>query len=114
MLSDYKHRCHMPDAHYLLEQLTQDAINAARVGQWDQVIALYDQRMAQLQIDHLSPGLTQTLLRLDQWLITRVQEVQAATQQNLFEIQDQRRKLEILKRQWGGHSTAQARHLLTI
>jgi hypothetical protein len=104
----------MSDVDCLLEQLTQDAIEAARDGQWDRVIALYDRRMAQLQLNHIAPGLTQTLVKWDQWLITRVREAQAAIQQNLLEIQDQRRKLEILKRQWGGSSTAQARHLMTI
>jgi len=53
-------------------------------------------------------------VKWDQWLIARVRDAQAAIQQNLLEIQDQRRKLEILKRQWGGSSTAQSRHLLTI
>jgi hypothetical protein len=54
------------------------------------------------------------ILKLDQWLVTRVREAQLAIQENLFEIQDKRRKLEILKRQWGGTSTAEARHLQTI
>jgi hypothetical protein len=104
----------MSDVDCLLEQLTQDAIEAALDGNWDQVSALYERRVLQGPLNHISPGLTQTLVKCDQWLITRVREAQAAIQQNLLEIQDQRRKLEILKRQWGGSSTAQARHLLTI
>jgi hypothetical protein len=104
----------MSDVDCLLEQLTQDAIEAARNGNWDQVIALYDRRVSQGQLKSISPGITQTLVKSDQWLVTRVREAQAAIQQNLLGIQDQRRKLEILKRQWGGSSTAQARHLRTI
>jgi len=56
----------------------------------------------------------QSLVQLDQWLITRVREAQAAILQNLLEIQDQRRKLEILKNQWGGKASGEVRHLLTI
>jgi hypothetical protein len=104
----------MSDANCLLEQLTHDAIAAACDGQWDLVIALYDQRMTQLQHNPIAPGLTQKLVKWDQWLVARVLEAQAAIQQNLLEIQDKKRKLEILKRQWGESSTAQARHLLTI
>ena len=104
----------MSDANNLLEQLTQDAIVAAREGKWDQVIALYDRRVSQGKLKDVSFGITQTLVKLDQWLLTRVCEAQAAIQQNLVEIQDQRRKLQILKRQWGGSSTTQTRHLLTI
>jgi len=112
--SGYKHRCPMSDVNCLLEQLTHDAIAAARDGQWDRVIGLYDRRMTQLHLNPIAPGLTQALVKWDQWLIARVRDAQAAIQQNLLEIQDQRRKLEILKRQWGGSSTAQSRHLLTI
>jgi hypothetical protein len=104
----------MSDVNCLLEQLTHDAIGAARDGQWDRVIGLYDRRMTQLHLNPIAPGLTQALVKWDQWLIARVRDAQAAIQQNLLEIQDQRRKLEILKRQWGGSSTAQSRHLLTI
>jgi hypothetical protein len=104
----------MPDVNSLFEQLTQDAIKAAREGKWDQVIALYNRRISQGQLKHLSPEMSCKILKLDQWLVTRVREAQLAIQENLFEIQDKRRKLEILKRQWGGTSTAEARHLQTI
>ena len=104
----------MADLNCLLERLTQDTMKAARDGKWDQVIALYDRRISQGQVEEISPGTTQALVELDKWLITRVQEAQAAIQQNLLEIQDQRRKLDFLKRQWTGNPNAQARHLLTI
>lgn len=104
----------MADVNSLVEQLTREVIEAARKGKWDQVIALYDRRMAQGTLEQLSPGTIQTLVMWDQWLITRVQEAQAAIQQHLVDIEDQRRKLESLKRQWGGNSTEQVRHLLTI
>ena len=104
----------MSDNNGLLEQLTQDAIEAAREGKWGQVIALYDRRMSQGQLKDLSPDIARKLFKWDQWLLTRVREAQAAIQQNLMDIQDKRRKLEILKRQWGGNSTVEARHLLTI
>jgi len=104
----------MSDVNYLLEQLTQDAMEAARDGKWDQVITLYDRRVSQGKLDHISPATNQALVKRDQWLLTRVREAQAAIQQNLLVIQDQRRKLEILKRQWGGSFTAQARYLLSI
>ena len=104
----------MSDVDCLLKQLTQEAIEAARDGKWDQVIAVYDRRVSQGELKSISPGITRTLVQSDQWLVARVREVQAAIQQNLLDIQDQRRKMEILKRQWGGSSIAQARHRLTI
>jgi len=104
----------MSDCNCLLEQLTQDTIKAARDGKWDQAIALYDRRVSEGQLEHISPSTAQALVKLDKWLLTRVREAQAAIKKNLHEIQDQRRKLEILKRQWGGNSTAQARPLLII
>ena len=104
----------MSELNDLFEQLTQDAIEAALEGQWDQVIALYDRRMFQGQRSQLSPEISHKIVKLDQWLINRIREVQAGIRQNIFEIQDNRRKLEILKRQWGGTSTAEARHFQTI
>ena len=104
----------MSDVNCLLEQFTRDAIEAARDGKWEQVIAFYDRRVLEGQLEHISSSTAQALVKQDQWLITRVREAQAAIKKNLHEIQDQRRKLEILKRQWGGNSIAQARHLLTI
>ncbi len=99
---------------HLVEQLTQDAIEAARHGQWEQVIALYDQRLSQGPQQSLSIDTIQVLMESDRWLIARVKEVQAAMNQHLNDIQDQRRKLDVLKRKWGENSTTPVRHLLTI
>ena len=104
----------MSDVNCPLERLTQDAIEAARHGQWDQVIALYDQRAAQGLQQSLSLEAIQSLVESDQWLITRIQEAQAALKRQLLDIQDQRRKLAVLKRQWGECPTTPVRHLLTI
>lgn len=104
----------MSDVNCLLEQLTQDAIEAARHGRWDQVIALYDQRASQGPQQSLSSEAIQFLVESDQWLITRVREAQAAIKQHLLDIQDQRRKLAVLQRQWGESPTTPVRHLLTI
>ncbi len=104
----------MSDANFLLERLTQDVIEAARHGQWDQVIALYDQRLSQGPQPSLSLDTIQVLMKSDQWLISRIKEVQGAIKQHLNDIQDHRRRLGILKRQWGENSTTPVRHLLTI
>ena len=104
----------MPEVNCLVKQLTQSALEAARHGRWDQVIALYDQRLSQGSQQFLSLATIQALMESDQWLIARVKEVQTAINQHLNDIQDQRRKLGVLKRQWGENSTTPVRHLLTI
>lgn len=104
----------MSEGNYLVEQLTQSALEAARHGQWEQVIALYDQRLSQGPQQSLSLATIQALMESDQWLIARVKEVQTAINQHLNDIQDQRRKLGVLKRQWGENSTTPVRHLRTI
>lgn len=104
----------MAEGNNLVEQLTQSALEAARHGQWEQVIALYHQRLSQGPQDSLSLDTIQVLMESDQWLIGRVKEVQAAITQHLNDIQDQRRKLGVLKRQWGENPTTPIRHLLTI
>ena len=98
----------------LLEQLTREALEAAKEGKWDQVANLYDRRASGGQLEQASPEIARKLVKWDQWLIARTREVQAATQQNLVEVQDRRRKLDILKRQWGGTASVQARHLLSV
>lgn len=98
----------------MLERLTQDIIEAARLGQWDQVIALYDQRESQGLPQSLSTEAIQFIAESDQWLTTRVREAQAAIKLSLLDIQDQQRKLAILQQQWGETQTTPVRHLLTI
>jgi hypothetical protein len=104
----------MPEVDCAIEQLTYDAIEAAKKGQWDQVIVLYDQRLAQGPQPSLSSEAIQSLMESDQWLIKRIREAQAAIKQHLLDIQDQHRKFAVLKKQWGNSSTTQVRHLLTI
>ncbi|WNM62846.1 hypothetical protein [Candidatus Nitrospira neomarina] len=104
----------MSEGNYLVEQLTQRVLEAARHGQWDQVIVLYGQRLSQGPQQSLSLPTIQALMESDQWLLARVKEVQAAINQQLNDIQDQRRKLGVLKRQWGEDPTSPVRHLLTI
>jgi hypothetical protein len=104
----------MSDIKCLLQQLTQEAIEAARAGKWDQVITLYERRRSIEQINPLSSEIIQMLMKGDEWLISRIQHVQLAIQQNIFDIQNQGRKLASLKHRWGENSAAQARHLLSI
>lgn len=99
----------------LLEHLTQEAIEAARVGKWDLVIDLHERRLSEFKtLQSNSPALIESLVKSDTWLIARVREAQLALQQNISDIQDQRRKLDILKRQYGLNPAAGSRHLMTI
>lgn len=98
----------------LVERLAQDVLEAARNGKWEQAITLYERRLSEEQLTSYSPEMIKTLVQCDQWLITRIRETQSAILQNLSAIQDQRRKLEILKSQWGGTASGEIRHLLTI
>jgi hypothetical protein len=97
-----------------LEQLTRKAFRAASDGKWSEVIQFYDQRGRTGWLDDVSPDVAKQLMKYDRWMMTRVQEVQALTQQHLGEAQDHRRRLESLKRQWVGPNTGQARHRLSI
>ena len=104
----------MTEGEKLFGELTRKAIKAASAGQWSDVIQLYDQRAQAGLLDGLSPQVAKQLMQYDQWMITRIQEVQALTQQHIGEAQDHRRKLEALKRQWASHTPPQARHRLSI
>jgi tRNA A37 N6-isopentenylltransferase MiaA len=103
-----------PDINCLVTQLNQEAIEAAHDGQWDQVIALHERRLSLEKLSPLSPDLIHAIVKCDEWLIVRIKEVQSAIQQNLLEIQNQRRKLTILKHHWGAGSITQSQHLLSI
>lgn len=83
-----------------LETLTQQAVNAAEAGQWDQVTSLYERRGQVLSSTQVSPSLAQRLLKWDRAVQARIQLVQAATHQNILEIQERRRKLLQLKQSW--------------
>lgn len=97
-----------------LEQLTRNALKAASDGKWHEVIQLYDQRGQAGWLDDVSPDVARQLMKYDQWVMTRIQEVQALTLQQMRETQDHRRKLESVKRQWVGQNTGQAQHRLSI
>ena len=104
----------MTEREKLLGQLTHKAFQAASHGKWSEVIQLYDQRARAGLLENVSPHVAKQLMKYDQWMMTRIQEVQALTQQHLGEAQDHRRKLESVKRQWAGPNTVQARHRLSV
>lgn len=104
----------MSTVNDLVIQLATETLEAARNGQWDQAMALYDRRLSVEDSPDISQDTRRKLLECDQWLVGRVQGVRAAIQQTLWDIQEQRRKLKALKRQWAGTSHAQACHLLTV
>ncbi|MDH5564978.1 MAG: hypothetical protein OEY91_15320 [Nitrospirota bacterium] len=98
----------------LLEQLTRKAFEAAKKGKWNDVIQLYDQRVRAGFPDGLSPDVAKQLMKYDQWMVARIREVQALTQQHLGETQGHRRQLEALKRQWVDQQTVHIQHRLSI
>ena len=104
----------MTEGEKLFGQLTHKAFKAASDGKWSDVVQLYDQRAQAGVLADLSPHVAKQFMKYDQWMITRIQEVQALTQQHIGEAQDHRRKLEALKRQWASHTPAQARRRLSI
>lgn len=104
----------MTEGEKLLGQLTHEAFQAASHGKWSEVVQLYDRRARAGLLENVSPHVAKQLMKYDQWMMTRIQEVQALTQQHLGEAQDHRRKLESIKRQWAGPNTVQARHRLSV
>ena len=96
------------------EQLTSMAMEAATQGKWDFVAQLYDRRACVGSLDTISRDVAKKLMQYDQWIMTRIREVQTLTQQQLGEVQQHRRRLEGLKRQWAGQNLVQARHRLSI
>jgi len=98
-----------------MEQVTQEAIQAAHNGIWDQVITSYARRNQNGGLDQVSPQTARKLLVWDQWIVERVKGVQGALGQQLLEVQDQRRKLASVKRQFGTtESSSHVHHLQTI
>jgi len=98
-----------------LERVTREAIQAAHNGRWDQVITCLTRRYQYGDLAQVSPQTARKLLAWDQWIIERVKGVQSALGQQLLEVQDQRRKLASLKRQFGTtESSAHVHHLQTI
>ena len=97
-----------------VEELTQNAMAAAETGHWDQVVQLYEQRANSGRLENVSPDVAKKLVECDQWMMTRIREVQALTKQYLGEAQDRRRRLESVKRQWVSHHTMPTHHRLSI
>ncbi|MGD9849850.1 MAG: hypothetical protein AB7T38_01150 [Nitrospirales bacterium] len=105
----------MSEVDRWLEQLTQKACESAKNGRWDEVIAYYGQRSQGRVLDEVSPSTAKMLLDSDQWIVGRVKEAYGALQQQILAIQDQKRKLAVVKRQYGNPSSSgYSHHLQTI
>lgn len=98
----------------VFEQLTNMAMEAATQGKWDSVAQLYDRRTRAGSLHTVPRDVAKKLMQYDQWIMTRIREVQTLTLQQLGEAQQHRRRLEGLKRQWVTHQPAQAQHRLSI
>ncbi len=98
----------------IFEQLTNKAMEAAIQGKWASVAQFYDRRARTGLFETIPRDVAHKLMKVDQWIMTRIQEVQALTQQQLEEAQQHRRQLEGLKRQWAGHHLVQASHRLSV
>ncbi len=98
----------------VFEQLTSMAMEAATQGKWDSVAQFYDRRARAGSLDTVPRDVAKKLIQYDQWIMTRIREVQTLTQQQIGDAQQHRRKLEGLKRQWAGQSLVQGRHRLSI
>ena len=102
------------EEEHCLTQLTHKAMEAAAQGKWDSVAQIYDRRAHAGSLSNVSEGIAKKLIQSDEWIMTRIREVQTLTQQQLGDVQQQRRSLEGLKRQWASHGLTQARHRLSI
>ena len=98
----------------VFEELTSLAMEAAAQGKWDSVAQFYERRARAGSFNTVSREVAKKLMQCDQWIMTRIREVQILTQQQLGEAQQYRRKLQVLKRQWAGQNLFQARHRLSI
>ena len=106
---------HANEQEKVLEQLTSMAMEAAIQGKWDSVAQFYDRRARTGYLNNkVSRDVASKLMHYDQWIMTRIRDVQVLTQQQLREAQQYRRKLEGLKRQWASHHPVQALHRLSV
>ncbi len=96
------------------EQLTIKAMEAAIQGKWDSVAHFYDRRANVGSLEALPRDVAKKLMHIDQWIITRIRDVQTLIQDQLGEAQQYRRRLEGLKRQWGSQSPVQASHRFSV
>ena len=104
-------------AENALEQLinlTDMALEAARLGKWESVAEVYDRRARIGALDSIPREVAMKLMQYDQWIMTRIREVQSLVQHQLREAEQHRRSLEGLKRQWVTTQPAQAQHRLSI
>ncbi len=90
------------------------AMEAAKEGKWEKVAQLYDARARAGSFDEIPHDVVQKIMEFDQWIMTRIREVQALSRQQLGEAQQHRRHIEGLKRRWAGHNLNHAYHRLTI
>jgi hypothetical protein len=98
-----------------IETLTRKAVNAAEEGRWNVVIDVYRNRGEQADLEQISPAMAQRIMALDEWILQKIKMVQAATAQQIMELQEKRRKLSVLKRQWGNEDLeADSRLLKTV
>jgi hypothetical protein len=98
----------------VFEQLTSMAMEAATQGKWDSVAQFYDRRARAGSLDTVPRDVAKKLMQYDQWIMNRIREVQTLTQLQLGVVQQHRRRLEGLKRQWAGQNLVQARHRLSV
>ena len=82
-----------------IELLTQEALSASEVGQWDHVASLYQRRGVEFVFDELSPAVINRLIEIDTKIQERAKIVHAAAKQNLQEAQMKRRKFQHWRQQ---------------
>ena len=98
----------------VFEQITKMAIEAAIQGKWGTVAQYYEQRARAGSFDTIPVDVAKKLMQADQWIMSRIREVQVLTQQQIGAAQQNRRELEGVKRQWAGQTLGQARYRLSI
>ena len=105
----------MENANNTLQEITKEAVKAAQEGRWERVIELYHRRAQDGMLEQASLETTKKLIAWDRWMTERIKNVSAAAKQQLFDLQDKRRKLEVIKRHWAINTPKiHTRHLQTI
>ena len=97
-----------------IEQLTQDALSASETGHWDHISSLYQRRALDFVFEDLPPTVIKRLIRMDQIIQERARVVQAATKQNLLELQERRRKLRQWSEPWTSSTQAGSRFAKSV
>ncbi len=96
------------------EQLTNMAMEEATQGKWDSVAKFYEQRASAGSLEAIPRDIAKKLIQSDQWIMSRIREVQTLTQQQLREAQQHRRQLEGVKRQWASQHPGQPQYRLSV